>query len=148
MFFSSGGNLVASANIVDGTIVDADVNAAAAIAATKIAGLIGNPGNIISIDIVAAATYSLTTVAGQRVIVWAKGVQVGTGGGANANVFLKYNGVTKDTAFLGVVNAVTLSAFTLCYSEIPGAATQNVTLTTDYTSISTPVIAVIKLQTT
>ncbi len=65
-------------------------------------------------------TLSITTVAGQRVIVWAKGKSNG-----NGDVNLNYNGVTKD---LVGVSTFTPTPYALMYTEIPGAGTHNITI--------------------
>lgn len=88
-----------------------------------------------SVTIVSATTttLSLTTTAGQKVIVWAKGDITGSGSSSSPTISLKYNGVTKDTVIVDQSdNGVTgwTVPFSLMYTEEPGAATQNVTVTT------------------
>lgn len=65
-FLQSGGSVVGSAQINDGAIVNADVNAAAAIAATKLSGLpyqvigditLGSTGNTLELTSLPARTF-------------------------------------------------------------------------------------------
>src|SRR3990167_456011 len=78
-------------------------------------GLLGDPltvGNAFSIETTigtTSATHSLTTVAGQRVIVWAKGNYTASSG--SNTVYLKYNGVTKDEADLNNIDNDDLFTF-------------------------------------
>lgn len=90
-------------------------------------------------------THSLTTVAGQKVIVWVKGVSQFQSSSANA-LYLKYNNVTKDTvAFTGAGSSNSLwNPFALQYTETPGAATANITVTADNGSLANVVIIVLK----
>lgn len=77
-FLQSGGSIVTSSNIVDGTIVDADIAAAAAIALTKLAGADGNGYNANILDpaelayrvvqISSADILAMSTVAGPELI--------------------------------------------------------------------------------
>src|ERR1044071_9694961 len=95
------------------------------ILATDILGLV-------SFETTAAATHSLTTVASDKVLVIAKGDITGSlnivGG---TNITLKYNSVTKDTFTIRHRDsAVERHAFTLAYTETPGAATHNITVET------------------
>ncbi len=92
------------------------------------------------------ATHSLVTTAGQRVIVWAKGVLVSTS--TVYTVTLKYNGVTKDTITSGGTGAGSNlnSPFALMYTETHGAATQDVTVETTGGSLSNVVILVQKFN--
>lgn len=102
--------------------------------------MISNINPIIETTI--GATHSLTTVAGQKVIVWAKGTQVGNA--SNTNISLKYNGVTKDS-----LTALDVSSddqtFSLMYTETPGAGTANITVTTDQATLRDVVIIVMKI---
>ncbi len=143
--FNSGGGQVGSSQITDGAIVNADVNAAAAIALSKLEGMIGNPGDFLSIETSVGTTHSLTTVAGQKVLVFAKG-NVATGGGSNRAVTLAYNGVTKDTVNV-LANSSAKESFCLMYTEIPGAGTQNVTVSIVTDTVENVVIFVVKLKT-
>jgi hypothetical protein len=97
--------------------------------------------NAIVIETTAGVTHSLTTIAGQVVVVWAKGV-VSNNGGA-ASVTLKYNTVTKDT--ITTINTSVDQSFSLIYTETPGAATANITVETSYGSLSNVKIIVMKI---
>lgn len=99
--------------------------------------------NTPSIETTTGVTHSLTTVAGQTVLVYAKG-NVATGGGSNRTVTLAYNGVSKDTVEV-LANSSAKEAFFVSYSEIPGAGTQNVTVTISADTIENVKIFVIKL---
>tara|TARA_R100000365_G_C2737970_1_gene66989 strand:+ start:341 stop:1114 length:774 start_codon:yes stop_codon:yes gene_type:complete len=77
------------------------------------------------IETTAGTTHSLTTTAGQKVVVTVKGNF--TTGGSSSSVTLSYNSVAKDTVSINVLNAWTIP-FTLQYTETPGAATQNITV--------------------
>jgi hypothetical protein len=142
--FTSGGSIVTSANIVDNEIVNADIATGAAIAQSKIAASTGANTELISFEQTVGVTHSLTTVAGQRVIVIIKGDTDSTA--AQGTVIAQYNAVTKDTVRVGD-SAGTLQKcpFSLVYSEVPGAATQNITVTSGL-SLANVVISVIKLR--
>lgn len=144
VFFGGAAN-VGSAEIVDGAIVNADINAAAAIALTKIASLIGNPGGLISIETTTGVTHSLTTVAGQKVLVFVKG-DITDGTGLTRTLTTQYNAVTKDTVLSMGGGGATVNPFAMHYTEIPGAATQNITVAASAGTLSNVVIMVIKLQ--
>lgn len=144
----SGGSLVTTGSIVDGTILNDDISAAAAIEQAKIAGIIGAATDIVSVEITAGTTHSLTTLAGQRVIVIAKGHVLLNGGPGSTVTTLAYNGVSKDTVTAGEnsTSSTSYHPFCLLYTEIPGAATQNVTVTGSSYSPSNVKILVIKLK--
>jgi hypothetical protein len=145
-FITSGGASVTTSEIVDGTIVNADINAAAAIALTKLSGLIGNPGTFLSVEQTTGATHSLTTVANQRVIVIGKCDGAALGGGV-AGMTLSYNGVEKDRAGFQADSDNGPDALIAFYSEVPGAGTQNITIGTfGSVTLSNQKILVIKLQ--
>lgn len=72
--------------------------------------------------------YSLTTTAGQRVIVFAKAATGTFSTGGETDFTLSYNGVIKDTIKLRAAGASERVGFSLMYTEIPGAATANITL--------------------
>lgn len=78
------------------------------------------------IEITTGTTHSLTTVAGETVIVWACGVNISSQ--SNQTVSLKYNGVAKHTITHDYANGGGKTPFSLMYSEIPGAATANITI--------------------
>lgn len=141
-YFVGGGSAVGSAEITDGAIVDADVNASAAIAQTKLAGAIDADTDIVKVEVTSGTTHALTTVAGQRVVVLASFTPDGAAGIANVN--LKYNGVTKHTMSVGTNNDNT--GMTLMYTEVPGAATQNITVDASAGTIGSCVIMVFKIK--
>lgn len=99
-------------------------------------------GSNVTIVTAAATTLSLTTTAGQKVIVWAKGNLTGMAYASDFTVSLKYNGVTKDTVDIkGVyINGSACVPFSTMYTETPGAATQNITVTTSAASLANVVI--------
>jgi len=106
----------------------------------------------ITIETTAGATHSLTTTAGQKVIVWAKGTLVTdatTGGAANsATITMEYNAVTKDTVVFTDTEPTSdnyLIPFSLMYTETPGAATQNITVSNSDGSLQNVVIIVMKI---
>lgn len=72
-------------------------------------------------------TYSLTTIAGQRVIVFARAVSP-TSGAADVTYTLTYNGVTKDSVTIRTRDGSGKDVFSLMYTEIPGAGTANVVI--------------------
>lgn len=141
----SGGSLVTTGSIVDGTILNDDIAAAAAIAQSKIAGMLGNSNDIVSIEVTVGTTHSLTTVAGQKVLVFAKG-DITDGTGTGRTIALQYNAVTKDSVGSNTGGSATRSPFALMYTETPGAATQNVTVSTSGGSLANVVIVVVKLK--
>lgn len=101
---------------------------------------------ISGIEQTVGVTHSLTTVAGQRVLVLAKGnITHALNGEAPRNIYLNYNAVQKDTVRGASDSDGTTAAtpFFLIYTEIPGAATQNITVTSD-ASLENVVITVIK----
>lgn len=124
-FLTSGGSLVTTSEIVDSTIVNADIAAAAAIAQSKIAAQANNNTDIVSVERTVGTTHSLTTVAGQKVTVIASGWHQSAGTDSTLN--LKYNGVTKASATFKLGNTQRCG-FCLQYQEVPGAATQNITV--------------------
>lgn len=95
------------------------------------------------VETTTGVTHSLTTTTGQRVVVWASG-EVSVGVGATVTVNLKYNAVTKHTVSLGSASADGSDrAFSLMYTETPGAATANITV--DGGTLANVVIIVLKL---
>ena len=110
-----------------------------------IADLVANPAPFFSIETGTGTTYSLTTVANQKVVVFVSGQVTGASTGITATLSLKYNGVTKHTTVAGVIASGDASPFALQYSEIPGAGTQNITVTTSAGTLSNVSIIVLKL---
>lgn len=137
---TTGGGTVTGANIADGTISNADIASDAAIDQSKL----NLDGATVAFESTAAGTHSLTTAAGERVLVWAY-CDVEQGHAGNEVVTLKYNGVTKDTAQSDDDNVSANIRFTyaLMYSEIPGAATADITLTAGTGTIQNPRIFVL-----
>lgn len=159
-FLTGGGaNNIQSSNITDGTITNVDIAAAAAIARTKLdfgSGLVDADiaaaaaiaitklAKWPTVEVTAGATASLTTVAGQTVIVWAKGTVDSNNNGRTMT--LKYNGVTKDTVVVdGGLAGTSQLAFALMYTEVPGAGTQNITVAASIGSLTNVVIMVLKI---
>lgn len=146
--FTSGGSQVTSDNIIDGSIVNADVAAGAAIAQTKLAGSSNGNTDIIAFERTAAATHSLTTVAGQRVLVIATG-NLGISSSTTLDtVRLKYNGVDQATVEVGESGGAVNNrdSFCLTYIAQPGAATANITITADTYTPTNCAITVIKIK--
>lgn len=135
--FTSGGSSVTSANIVDGEIVNADINAAAAIAQSKIAGSANGNTDLVAIETSDTGTLSLTTVANQRVVVLAFVV---IDGGIEATTTLSYNAVAKDEK-LGQSASASEYTVPLMYTETPGAATANITVSSTDTILESRIIA-------
>lgn len=87
-----------------------------------------------------STTHSLTTVASEEVAVWAKGWLNMSGDGTAAVVTLNYNAVEKDRVEIQFSSNDTFAGdvplnnarepFALMYFETPGAATQNITVST------------------
>lgn len=144
-FLQSGGAQVTSQNIVDGSIVNADVAAAAAIAQSKLGVGANGANDLFSIEQTVGTTHALTTTANQRVYVFAKG-NITDGTGATQTITLQYNAVTKDTVQAQGGGSATVSPFALGYHEAPGAATQNITVNTSGGSLANVVITVIKFK--
>lgn len=140
-FLQSGGSIVGSAQITDGAIVNADVNAAAAIAQSKIAGAAGSSSDIVRVLTSSNAALSVTTLAGEKVVAWAFGNTAGAVGAALVSI--NYNSVAKCTAECetGLNQA---KSFCVGYTETPGAATNNITVTTSAGSLANySIIAII-----
>ncbi len=142
-FLTTGGSQVGSSQIVDGAIVNADVNNAAAIAQSKIgAGLNGNT-DIISFENEEAVLHSLTTLANQRVIVIVTGVSTHV---AARTITVSYGGVAKQTITTGLAGGSVPNPYTMIYSEVPGAATADITVAASAGSLSDTNICVLKIK--
>jgi hypothetical protein len=100
------------------------------------------PAAVISAETTSGVTHSLTTLAGQRVLVWAKGSR--TADNADYTTTLSYNGVSKDSITTNGATSSDKIAFTLMYTETPGAATADITVTTSGGSLSDVKIIVLK----
>jgi len=111
---------------IETSVLDTDVNLAAdsnsKVATQKAVKTYvdSSAGDPISVETTTGVTHSLTTLAGQTVIVWAKGRQAG-------DTFLKYGGVQKD--IFDPVTSDDFGSFALMYTEVPGAATADITVT-------------------
>lgn len=141
-----------ASTIVKGIVEEA--TEAETIAGTATGGtgarLFANPLNLlaflnakITIETTTGTTHSLTTTAGQRVIVFAKGNTSGSQIGSD--ILLQYNSVTKDTTAFAVTSgsSSTRYPFALMYTETPGAATADITVSG--ATVSNVVILVIKI---
>tara|TARA_R110002020_G_scaffold160173_6_gene344539 strand:+ start:87 stop:584 length:498 start_codon:yes stop_codon:yes gene_type:complete len=99
----------------------------------------------LTIETTTGVTHSLTTTAGQTVCVWAKGhLARGMIGGTVYTVKLNYNSVEKDTTSMGGDNdgLTTTVPFALMYTEVPGAGTQDITVTAASGTLADVVIIV------
>lgn len=94
----------------------------------------------LTIETTAGATHSLTTTASQKVVVFVKGRLATNGSTSNNLVTLAYNGVSKDTVQMGGE----IVPFALMYTETPGAATHDITVSVNNGSVETVVIIVLK----
>ena len=104
----------------------------------------GNPAPFYSIEETVGTTHSLTTVANQKVLVIVKGDF--TGSSNQQTISLKYDGVDKDTVEVRHSSASNgFLPFTLMYTEVPGAATKNITVTVSVGTIARVRITVQKL---
>lgn len=140
---SSGGSLVTGASIVDNSISNADIATNAAIAQSKIANLIANPGTLISIETGSGTPYSLTTIAGQKVLVIVKGNVADNS--SESTTTLTYGGVTKDTVKCDG-DAGSNLPFTLLWTDIPGAGTADLAVANSIVAVENIVFVIIKLQ--
>lgn len=100
----------------------------------------------ISVETTSGATHSLTTVANQKVIVWVKGYLTESSSN-NTTITLSYNSVAKDTTVANENDSTNnlTHPFALMYTETPGAATADITVTTSQGSLSAVVIIVMKI---
>lgn len=85
-------------------------------------------------------THSLNTIAGQKVIVLVKGR---ISASSPSDIKLNYNGIQKDIVNIGVGSYPT--SFSLMYTETPGIATNDITVTSSSATMSNVVIIVIKI---
>ncbi len=99
-----------------------------------------------TLEVTVGTTHALTTTANQRVVVWAKGDVTNAGDSVAFATTLKYNGVTKDTVnYQNSARPDVVNGFALMYTEVPGAATQNITVTSTASTLSNVVIMVMKI---
>lgn len=103
-------------------------------------------GNTVTVETSTSSTYSLTTTASQTVIVMCKAVM--SGNGWNGNVFLNYNGVAQDQAQIRLQGGgfTAYQPYQLQYTAVPGAATANITVTSDTGTIQQIVLIIIKIS--
>lgn len=103
-------------------------------------------GSSIVVETTTGVTHSLTTVAGQKVVVMVSG-QHNFAGSTNETILLKYNNVTKHTMVIdiGSTFASQIIPYSLMYTETPGAATADITVTSDAGTESNVVIIVLKI---
>lgn len=142
---SGGASNISSSQIVDGTIINADIAAAAAIAQSKIAAGLNANTDLFTIERTEGTTHSLTTLANQRVVVFVTGTNTdGTGTLRTNNV--KYGGVTKATCISDGAGSATNPPIAMNYTEVPGAATADITVDTDGGTLSNVVILVLKFK--
>jgi len=100
----------------------------------------------VSSETTSGSTHSLTTTATQRVVVWAKGTLVKTST-SSTTLELKYNGVSKDLVVQDDNTSTNnYTPFSLMYTETPGAATANITVTNDNAAIQDVKIIVLKFN--
>lgn len=105
--------------------------------------------SMVSFEASTSNPFSLTTVAGEKVFVMAKGTIKSVGGSGNGSVVLYYNGVQKDANTTAIAGGPYVG-FCLAYTETPGAATHDITVTINggggtYT-LQDVVITVIRLK--
>lgn len=124
--------------------IDQVVAGGAQDATTEVKGIAKLP----RVEVGTGETYALTTLAGERVIVFVSGTLY-PNYASTRTVTLAYNGVTKNTAYVtNPVSGQGYYGFNLMYSEIPGAATNNITVTcnnTGGTGLTGVTILVIKI---
>jgi len=71
-------------------------------------------------------TYSLTTVAGQRVVIIAKGNTFASGGISDTDIYLKYNGSTVDHILAEGISSANTEVFSLIHTFVATTTTANV----------------------
>lgn len=99
-----------------------------------------------AVEITTGTTHSLTTTAGQRVIVFATGGYT-SAAAATHTASILYNGVTKQSFVTNRTNSSNPDggSFALIYTEIPGAATADITVTLSSGTLDGVKIMVIKI---
>lgn len=98
--------------------------------------------SLLEVETTAGATHSLTTNGTQKVIVWATGNT--NGSSADKVVLLNYNSVEKCRV---ISDGNGQYPFSLIYTETPGSATQDITVTTSSGSLENVKIVVLKIET-
>lgn len=99
------------------------------------------------IETTTGVTHSLTTIAGEKVIVWAKGSL--TDAANDRTIKLTYNGVQKDILSVDASSSGDDVPFSMMYTETPGAGTANITVISDSGGsgvLSQVVIIVMKIK--
>lgn len=96
----------------------------------------------ISVESTLGVSHALTTVASQVVVVWASGNL--NNGTSDQTVTLLYNGVAKHALTIGAGSGPSVG-FTGIYTETPGAATANITVTTTGGDLENVRILVMKI---
>jgi hypothetical protein len=96
-------------------------------------------------ETVSGTIESLTTTATQRVLVWATG-DISQTLTAIRTVEVQYNAVRKDSITVSSPSDVTKYRFLLMYTEVPGAATNNITVKTSGGTLEAVSIMVLKLD--
>ena len=116
---------------VDGQILSADSTEATGLKwiDAPAGGGGGSGGSTVTTTTATGTTLSLTTLADEVVTVWAKGVTQSSG--SDVTIDLKYNGVIKDTVVTKNFSTNNYDSFSLEYTEIPGAATHDITVVAD-----------------
>lgn len=143
-FLTAGGSQIGSSNITDGAILNADINASAAIAQSKIAGSGNNNSDIIAVVSGSDAALSVTTVADQRMIVFINGYY--TSNGVNGTISGQRGGVSKQTISAGG-DSTEPYPFSLMWLETPGAVTEDISVSPSaQNTITSYNIVVVKLK--
>ena len=141
---SGGQGNVTSGQIVDGTITNDDINASAAIALSKLDGIVGDPADLLSIEHSSGTTHSLTTDGNQRVFV----VAIGNWGSSSTDtpILLNYDGTEKNRVNVRHGDFLDEDPFCVIYTEKPASATKNVTVTASSGTLANVDIFVLKLK--
>lgn len=141
-----GASNISSDQITDETIANVDVAVNAGIEQHKIEPSQMDNTDLIAFESTDGVSHSLTTVAGQRVLVRVTGNVNVTN--AVATVTVLDNGVSKQTVNAGGTGAggSQRAGFAMEYTELRGAVTANITVTTSIGSIENCIITVTKLM--
>ena len=145
--FTGGGSAVGSAEINDGAIVNADVNAAAAIAQSKIAGIAGAAGDLIDVVYETDSSVDVVLDGKTKIVVIAKGNYVDIGN-ETQTATLRQDTVVKDTTQVNLGSTADQEGFCLMYSETPAADTYTIdVITSDPSGVANVKIMVFKIKT-